>query len=100
MTPKSVRMLAAGAALAMLAVLPACFPESPNEGPTACESVGGTFALGTGNVVWTCTNLQTILEPEPFELRYEGLEHACEDDGGTRLDQPVSPEPQDATCLQ
>ena len=100
MNTKLFRVFAAGAALAMVAVLPACLPNPP-EGTTACESFGGTFAVGTGNVVWTCTNLPTF-DPDlddRFDQRFMVLNDACQADGGTILRQPEDP-PQDATCLQ
>ena len=102
-TTKSFRIFAAVAALALVAVLPACaFPGGPPppptlEGQNVCESFGGTFADGAGNDVWTCTGLP-ILTSTAFQSRRDQLFNACLADGGVFFHQSPSP-PQDGSCL-
>jgi hypothetical protein len=82
MRTKSFRKFAAGAALAMLAVLPACaFPGgglpgggTPATSQSVCESHGGTFATPQG-VLWTCGSTR--------DFPYSELSDACRNDGGT-----------------
>ena len=43
-----------------------------------CESLGGTYAVGTGLILWTCTNLpvlpvSTLAEIEVFDARLAAL---------------------------
>jgi hypothetical protein len=105
MTTKSFGLFAAGAALAMLAVLPACVPHSPGvippppggEGQRVCESYGGTFAAGPDGDSWRCTNLPN-LTGDAFIDRFDALEAACEaDEPGNDFTQTPGG-PQDAIC--
>jgi hypothetical protein len=104
MSTKSFRLFAAGAALATVAVLPACVPHSPGgsppprafEGQERCEFFSGTFAVGTGSVLWTCTDLETLTGPA-FLDRADALDDACTSDGGNNFSQ-AGVAPQDATC--
>jgi hypothetical protein len=63
-----------------------------------CESYGGTFVVGPGDPIWTCTNLAT-LDDGPFSDRSDVLAAACTADGGS-LVQFNNPPPQDAICHQ
>jgi hypothetical protein len=72
----SFRKFAAGAALALLAVLPACaLPGggTPPSSQSVCESHGGVFATPQG-VLWTCFT---------GEFPYRELSDACRNDRGT-----------------
>jgi hypothetical protein len=102
MNTKSFRLFAGGAALAMLAVLPACVPHPPGGSPPptgqqVCESYGGTFVVGTGDVLWECTNLATLPGGMQYAERFDALADACGADDGEGFGQRDVP-PQDAAC--
>jgi len=76
-------------------------PQSPKSASQlACESVGGTFALGTGNVVWTC-NGWPAADFSQFSNTNDFLAPFCGADGGTQIaaggDAPF-PSTAHATC--
>src|SRR6188508_2797116 len=57
-------------------------PQSPKSASQlACESVGGTFAAGTGNVVWTCNGWPEA-DVSQFSSTHDLLAPVCFAAGG------------------
>ena len=50
----------------------------------ACESVGGTFAVGTGNLVWTC-NGWPAADQSQFDSTHTFLTPVCFAAGGSTI---------------
>jgi len=60
-------------------------PQSPKSASQlACESVGGTFASGTGNVFWTCNGWPAATGSQ-FDSTHAFLTPVCFAAGGTRF---------------
>jgi hypothetical protein len=49
-----------------------------------CESYGGTFALGTGRTLWTCTGW-SFTDMTNLSARHDNLAADCVSDGGSGL---------------
>jgi hypothetical protein len=68
-------------------------------GQTACTNFGGTFAAGTGGIIWTCT--KTVASQTEIPNGFPTLFPSCQTDGGTLLlavTPPQFPAPVAFTC--
>ena len=71
-------------------------PPEASQSELTCESYGGTFAVGSVNVLWTCTNLPALDVYAQF-ARFIDLGWHCTADGGGLYTSDFSV-PESSTC--
>ena len=66
-------------------------PSPLGESQATCELYGGTFIVGAGNVIWTCTNMPQPNSGLVLSSRLAILGFRCDADGGGSTDAGAVP---------